>query len=183
MIRITKASHSEELEQILLLQQKNLARNISRSEAIEQGYVTVIHTPDQLQKMLQLAPAILAKDAEKVVGYALTMPVSCSKLIPVLEPMFASLENLGYKNRPLKSFSYYVMGQVCIDKAYRGLGIFDRLYAGHKEIYGSQYDCIVTEVATRNTRSLKAHQRVGFKSIHQYSDETDEWEVMVWDWS
>jgi len=182
MLLITKASQFEELDQILLLQQKNLARNISQQEAIEQGYVTVIHTPGQLQKMHQLAPAILAKDDEQVVGYALSMPISCSKLIPVLEPMFASLENLVYKHRPLKSFSYYVMGQVCIDKAYRGLGIFDKLYAGHKDIYSSQYDCIVTEVATRNTRSLKAHQRVGFNTIHKYTDETDDWEVIVWDW-
>ena len=183
MLVITKASQPEELEQILLLQQKNLARNISRQEAIDQGYVTVIHTPDQLQKMHQLAPAILAKDDEKVVGYALSMPISCSKLIPVLEPMFASFENLDYKTKPLKSFRYYVMGQVCIDKEYRAQGIFDRLYAGHKENYSPQYDCIVTEVATRNTRSLRAHQRVGFSTIHKYRDETDDWEVLVWDWN
>jgi len=183
MLRITTASHPEELEQILLLQQKNLARNISRQEAVEQGYVTVIHTPDQLQKMHQLAPAILAKDDEKVVGYALSMPISCSKLIPILEPMFASFENLVYKGKPLQQFSYYVMGQICIDKAFRGQGIFDKLYAGHKETYSQNYDCIITEVATRNTRSIKAHQRVGFDAIHKYTDETDDWEVMVWDWS
>jgi hypothetical protein len=82
MLSITKASHTEELEQILLLQQKNLARNVSRQEAIEQGFVTVIHTSDQLQKMHQLAPAILAKDDEKVVGYALSLPISCRQLIP-----------------------------------------------------------------------------------------------------
>ena len=183
MLLITTACRPDELEQILSLQQKNLARNISREEAIEQGYVTVIHTPDQLRKMNQLAPAILAKNEEIVIGYALSMPISCSKLIPVLEPMFASFENLVYKSQPLKSYNYYVMGQVCIDKAYRGLGIFDRLYEGHKEIYSRQYDCIVTEVATRNTRSLKAHQRVGFTTIHKHTDETDHWEVMVWDWN
>jgi ribosomal protein S18 acetylase RimI-like enzyme len=75
------------------------------------------------------------------------------------------------------------MGQICIDKAFRGQGIFDKLYAGHKEIYSQNYDCIVTEVATRNTRSLRAHQRVGFNTIHKHTDETDDWEVMVWDWS
>lgn len=182
MLRITKASLPEELQQVLFLQQKNLARNISRQEAIEQGYVTVIHTPDQLQKMHQLAPAILAKEDEEVVGYALSMLISCSKLIPVLEPMFASFENLDYKGGPLKSFSYYVMGQICIDKAHRGQGIFDKLYAGHKETYGAQFDCVVTEVATRNARSIRAHQRVGFDTIHKYTDETDDWEVMVWGW-
>src|SRR6478736_8243575 len=147
MLLITKASQFEELDQILLLQQKNLARNISQQEAIEQGYVTVIHTLDQLQKMHQQAPAILAKDDEKVVGYALSMPISCSKLIPILEPMFASFENLVYKGKPLQQFSYYVMGQICIDKAFRGQGIFDKLYAGHKETYSQNYDCIITEVA------------------------------------
>ena len=182
MVRIIKASDAVELEQILILQQKNLARNITGEEAMEQGYVTVIHTADQLQKMHELAPAIIAKDDETVVGYALSMPVSCSALIPVLEPMFASIENLVYKGIPLKSTKYYVMGQICIDKDFRGQGIFDRLYEGHKKNYGQEYDCIVTEVATRNTRSLRAHQRVGFVTIHNYTDETDDWEVMVWDW-
>jgi hypothetical protein len=74
------------------------------------------------------------------------------------------------------------MGQVCIDKQYRRTGLFDQLYQKHKEIYGSQFDFIVTEVSTRNLRSLRAHERVGFETLNTYQDELDEWSVILWNW-
>jgi RimJ/RimL family protein N-acetyltransferase len=38
----------------------------------------------------------------------------------------------------------------------------------------------VTEVAARNTRSLRAHARVGFEPLHVYPDATtgEEWHVI-----
>ena len=74
------------------------------------------------------------------------------------------------------------MGQVCIAAAYRGQGVFDMLYKKHKEIFSGKYDVVITDIATRNTRSLRAHARVGFKTIATYTDELDEWAVVVWDW-
>jgi L-amino acid N-acyltransferase YncA len=74
------------------------------------------------------------------------------------------------------------MGQICVDKAYRGKGVFELLYQKHREIFEKSYDFIVTEISTRNTRSLRAHEKVGFKTIHTYRDSMDEWNVVVWDW-
>ena len=74
------------------------------------------------------------------------------------------------------------MGQICIDKAYRGKKIFDLLYEGHKEYFMNQYDLLVAEVSTSNYRTLKAHKRIGFKTIYTYRDAIDEWDVVVWAW-
>ena len=71
------------------------------------------------------------------------------------------------------------MGQVCVDKDYRGKGLFDLLYQKHKEIYQDQYDFVITEVSTRNHRSIRAHQRAGFQTINTYCDELDEWAVVI----
>jgi len=40
---------------------------------------------------------------------------------------------------------------------------------------------LVTEIATRNHRSNNAHKRVGFVTINTFRDETDEWNVVAWD--
>jgi len=74
------------------------------------------------------------------------------------------------------------MGQICIDKTYRGKGIFNILYQKHKELYSHKYDLLVTEISVNNPRSLRAHEKVGFKIIHTYHDALDEWAVVVWDW-
>ena len=180
---VTVTSNIQDLEQILTLQRTNLIAGLSTAEWKDQGFVTIEHTLDLLQKMHDAAPSIIVKDNNRVVAYALTMLRECSAMVPVLEPMFANVEKLTWKGKSLNEYKFYVMGQICIDKAYRGRGLFDQLYEKHKEVYSSQFDLLVTEIATRNTRSQRAHERVGFKQINVYRDETDEWSVVIWDWS
>lgn len=182
MVRLTTVSTTAELNQILDLQSRNLARNISATEMQAQGFVTMIHDLDILQQMHNLSPSIIAKDDEHVVGYALVMLRECRQLVPGLEPMFKNFDHMEFRGRPLNDYRFYVMGQVCIDKQYRQTGIFDALYQKHREVYSRKYDFIITEVATRNTRSLRAHERVGFETLHVYRDEIDEWAVILWDW-
>lgn len=183
MVRPTLVSTIEELQQILQLQQENHIQNIDESEMQSQGFVTLHHDLATLEQMHQIAPSVIIKDNDEVVAYALTMLRECRQLIPDLEPMFALLDSLNWKNKPLTNFSFYVMGQVCIAKKYRGQGLFEQLYAHHKKVYQSQFDLFVTEISTRNHRSLRAHEKVGFKTIYTHRDSLDEWAVVAWDWS
>jgi ribosomal protein S18 acetylase RimI-like enzyme len=171
-----------ELTDIIGLQKKYLLSNTDPDEMKSQGFLTVQHTPELLQQMHSLAPSIIIKDDNDVVAYALVMLRECRNLIPVLMPMFNTLEVLQWNRKALSEYSFYVMGQICVDKEYRGQGLFDMLYHKHREVYRPEYDFIITEVATRNTRSMRAHERVGFKTIHTYTDELDHWAVVLWNW-
>jgi L-amino acid N-acyltransferase YncA len=182
MLSVTTVETREELQQILELQQQNHLQNIDEAEMQTQGFVTLTHDIDVLQQMHDLAPSVVAKDNGVVAGYALVMLRECRNLFPPLEPMFKNLDLLEYHGRPLPQYRFYIMGQVCIDKKYRRTGLFDQLYQKHKEIYSTQFDFIVTEVSTRNQRSLRAHERVGFETINTYSDDMDEWAVVLWNW-
>ena len=182
MIELRTVNNPGELEQILQLQHRNLLQNIDEHEMKSEGFVTMIHDIDVLQKMHDLGPSVLAVDYGKVIGYALVMHRECRALFPPLEPMFANFDTLEYRGRPLNEYNFYVMGQVCIDKEFRGQGIFDKLYDKHKELHSRTFDFITTEVATRNARSIRAHERVGFKTLNIYRDEVDEWAVILWNW-
>jgi GNAT superfamily N-acetyltransferase len=183
MIHTALTSTTTELEQILQLQHENLQQHIDADEIISQGFVTLRHDLKTLQQMHDLAPSVVIKDDGKVVAYALTMLRECRRLIPDLESMFASLDQVYWKEKPLNDHYFYVMGQVCVAKQYRGLGLFDELFRHHKKIYQPRFDLFITEIATRNLRSIRAHERVGFKTIHTHTDELDEWIVVAWDWS
>jgi ribosomal protein S18 acetylase RimI-like enzyme len=172
-----------ELEQILELQRKNLQPALSEQEMRSQGFVTVRHDLAALEQMHALAPSIVAHQGRELAGYALTMPRECRALMPVLLPMFEQFDRLEYRGKPLNDYRFYVMGQICIDKAHRGSGLFERLYHKHRELYQPRFDFIITEVAVRNQRSLRAHERVGFETVHTYRDATDEWAVVLWGWS
>ncbi|MFP2906927.1 GNAT family N-acetyltransferase [Pyxidicoccus sp. 3LFB2] len=168
-----------ELEQILQLQAANLRGQLAPEQAALEGFVTVSHTLDVLEKMHALAPSVIAKDGERLAGYALVMPVEARVFVPLLEPMFQLLESLSWRGRPLRECAWYVMGQICVAPEYRGQGVFDALYREHQARYGDRFDCTVTEVATRNTRSMRAHTRVGFEVLKTYRDDTDEWAVVA----
>ena len=171
-----------DLRQILALQRENLRGNVSADEAREQGFVTVAHRLDTLQAMHSSAPSIVAKQGDELIGYALSMPIEARHSVPLLEPMFQQLSDLEIAGLRLTALRYYVMGQVCVAKAFRGQGVFDALYQGHKAEYQARFELLVTEVSVRNARSLRAHERVGFEPLHRYTDDVDEWLIMGWDW-
>ncbi|RKH40718.1 GNAT family N-acetyltransferase [Corallococcus sicarius] len=172
-----------ELEQVLALQRRNLKQHLSEEERRTQGFVTVAHDLPTLERMHAVAPSIIALQGSELVAYALVMPRECRQLVPVLEPMFALIEQLEDGGRPLRDRRFYVMGQICIDKAHRGQGLFEALYHQHREQLRDTFDCVVTEVSVHNTRSLRAHERVGFRTVHTYVDSTDTWAVVLWDWT
>ena len=178
MVTVRPAADDRDLEAILALQRANLERNL---ESLADGHVTLEHTLASLRQMQALEPSFVAVEGPALAGYALVLAPALRPLFPVLEPMFALSDRLAFHGRPLASLRYYVMGQVCVAPPYRGTGVFDALYRAHAEALGQRYDLVVTEVATRNRRSLRAHQRVGFEVIATHRDETDEWAVVAWD--
>jgi L-amino acid N-acyltransferase YncA len=181
-MEIRTVTEAQELVQILKLQQENHKTVISVDAALENGFLSVLHSYETLAAMNRAAPQIVALEHGKVVGFALVMLHNFRDSVPELIPLFDMLSDLKYNGRPVESYSFYVMGQICIDEKYRGMGLFGQLYQKHKEIYSSQFDLCLTEVAVRNTRSMRAHIRVGFKTIATYRDSQEEWNIMVWDW-
>ncbi|MEM6319948.1 MAG: GNAT family N-acetyltransferase [Bacteroidota bacterium] len=182
MLEYTTARTTKDLQDILDLQWRNLPKNISQKEAIEQGFVTVHHDFEILEAMNAVYPHVIAKMVDSVVGYTLVMLPEFGDKIPVLIPLFEKINQLTYRTKLMKSMRYFVMGQVCIDKKYRGQGVFNGLYEKMKTEMSIDFDCIVTEIATRNVRSMRAHEKVGFETVHTYSTQEEEWAIVAWDW-
>ncbi len=185
MPTITTAQTEADLRGILALQQQNLKRNLSADVQADQGFITLQYTLAQMQQMHEAAPSVVAKDGETVVGYALVTTPDMRQFIPELGTLFDQIDTLTYQEKPLNGFPYYVMGQVCVADGYRGQGIFDAMYAYHQTVYQSGYQLLVTDISARNTRSIRAHERVGFRPIARFYEITagEEWIVVVWDWS
>jgi hypothetical protein len=183
-IRFATVATASDVHEILDLQAHNLPGALTPETMATQGFVTVRHDPSVLLRMNEVAPAVIAKAAGRVVGYALVMPRSFAADVPVLRPLFDLLDTLSWNGSPLRTNPrWFVMGQICVADGYRGVGIFDGLYRTMAERYGDRFDLTVTEVAARNTRSLRAHTRVGFQTLHVYADSTagEEWHVMALD--
>lgn len=182
-IRYTTVQHEQDVRQILELQAANLPSAISTETAHSQGFVTVRHEPEVLLRMNRAYPSVIAKDGERLAGYCLVMLREFGPEVPVLAPMFDLLDTLSWRGRPLRDGGWFVMGQVCVAEGYRGQGVFDGMYAKLREVCRADFDFVVTEIAERNTRSLRAHERVGFETFHVYPDATtgEVWYVVALD--
>jgi hypothetical protein len=182
-INYSNAKTDDQLQQILILQQSNLAANIDSDTFKSQGFVTAQHDFDLLKEMNQNQAHAIALDGDLVVGYALSMTLEFSNRLPVLVPMFEMISSLKYQGLAMDAFKYFIMGQVCIAANYRSTGIFSGLYQQLKRENSNKYDFIITEIDHRNTRSFAAHKKVGFELLHQYSSESGvNWDLVIWDW-
>lgn len=182
MITYTIAVTLEELQQIIDLQFKNLKSNLSDKEKEDQGFLSVQHTITQLQEIGGKYKHVIAKADNKVIGFALVHLKEFKETVPILTPMFEEFDNLEFNGKLLKEVSYFVMGQICVDKDHRGLGVFKNLYLKLKNEMESDFLIVVTEVASRNRRSLKAHNGVGFNTLFTYvSPDKEQWEIVYWD--
>ncbi len=183
MRTFTPITTDAELEQILELQACNLPQSITSDELADQGFVTVQHDLDLLKRINDLEQGILIRDDEEVIGYVLAMTNALRDSVPILVSMFDTFDQLTYKSKQLNAYRYIVVGQICIAKAYRGQGLFDEAYAAYRDLLSPKYDFTITEIALRNQRSLRAHQRIGFEIIHEYtSPEGEHWAIVVWEW-
>ncbi|MBC7849719.1 MAG: GNAT family N-acetyltransferase [Chitinophagaceae bacterium] len=184
MVHATTVASEHELHQILDLQKQNLKQFLGETEKQEQGFVTMSFTIPMLKALHEMAPSVIVKnDRNELLAYAIVFLQEGRAFYPEMEPIFRNFERVNWKEKIFSSYNYYIMGQICVAKEARGTGAFDMLYQKHKELYQQKYDCVVTEIATSNHRSLNAHKRVGFQTLSTHTDEYDEWNVVVWDWS
>ncbi|HDZ15152.1 hypothetical protein LCGC14_0776050 [marine sediment metagenome] len=176
MITLERATSEADLYQILELQQKNLLGNISSEEKKNEGFVTVSHTFEIVKAMNDICSHIVAKSEGKVIAYALCMHPKFADDIEILRPMFDEVEAI----RP-KIENYIAMGQICVDKGFRGQGVFRKLYLSMRDVVRTEFKCIITEVDTENTRSIRAHHTVGFKDLVTYRSGGQDWKIIVLD--
>jgi GNAT superfamily N-acetyltransferase len=180
-LHFTTAQTDDDLRQILALQAQNLKTNITEQARNQQGFVTVCHSWEQISLLHRLSPQIIAREQDRIVGYALAMTPASGTLIPDLQPMFALFAQIPWRGKFLSDSNYYVMGQVCVAESHRGQGVFDSLYQKHRDLYSPAFDLLVTEISTSNTRSQRAHERIGFRTIYEHQDHVDRWNVVVWE--
>ncbi|MBD8526258.1 GNAT family N-acetyltransferase [Pseudomarimonas arenosa] len=181
----TTVSRDREIEQILALQALNHRHSVDAATAISDGFTSVRHDPAVLTAMNHEYPSVIAKSGDDLAGYCLMMAQRFRDQIPILQPMFAMLDSLSWRGEALADNPrWFVMGQVCVAREFRGQGVFDGMYHTLRDVYRDRFDFSVTEISQRNARSLRAHRRVGFETLHVYEDAQadDVWEVVVWDW-
>jgi GNAT superfamily N-acetyltransferase len=180
-ITFQAATITDHFEQIITLQNQNLYKSLTAEQQDQQGFVFAEHTVELLRQMSTQIPQVIALYQDKVIGYNLAMTAAMEKELPSLEPMFKEFHKSRYRGKVLTAYKFFVGGQVCVDKDFRGLGVLSKLYNATADLVGNAYELCVTEIAVRNANSLKIHQKMGFEIAGTHRDGFGDWYVVVWD--
>jgi GNAT superfamily N-acetyltransferase len=175
------AKTDADFEGILALQRRNLRHALTQREQSAEGFVYLQHDVPLLRRMSARLPQAIAVAEGRVVGYCLALAVELRRELPDLEPMFLQFARCRYLGQPLSSYRFFVGGQVCVDRDFRGQGLAGRLYRQVRKALPAPHDVCVTEIAARNRVSISSHAAIGFQKILDYFDGEEDWVVAAWD--
>jgi len=182
MITIKRVTEFSELEGIRKLQEANLKKNLPGGEAETEGFVTAEYSIEFLKTLHEAGPSVIAKEGDQVVGYALVAAKTIRYQHELLSDLFNSIDKINYRGHMLKNASYVVVGQLCVAKNYRGLGLVRLMYQHFRQSLSGEYDCCITDVAENNSRSLRVHLNTGFQVIDSFHYGCTNWNIVLWDW-
>ncbi|KAJ3061587.1 hypothetical protein HDU98_002475 [Podochytrium sp. JEL0797] len=178
----TTASTDAHLAQIHALMRRNMK---SPDRDISQGFLSVEYTPAYLKTMLETTPPVVALSAtdSTVIGYALAVAKEVCLENPFLREAVEKVDaKATFEGVPLRDWKYIVMGQICVDEAYRGCGVVPAMYATFREVYKARgFELVETEVARLNLRSAQAHKKAGWVLVEEMEIEGVIWDVIVLD--
>lgn len=185
VITFSPAQSTSELRAILDLQRQNLRQFLTPEEMQDQGFLTASYSLDFLQEMHEASEHIVAKDGETVVGYVLGLTPAFLPRDPVFESYRLAVQGMIWKERPLLDSNPLIVGQLCVDKHYRGQGLVDGLYKACQDHHRDRFDILLSDVSSLNPRSYRAHQRVGFVPLAEFPDAFtgETWHILLWDWA
>ncbi len=179
---LKRVSDPTELAGIQALQAANLGRHLPPGERTREGFLTSEYTPGFLEELHRHAPAVVAVDGAAVVGYALVATPAARSLASSLGGLFESIDAAIVDGRALSARRSLVCAAVCVAKSHRGRGILAGLYGRMRAEFAPDYDCVITDIARENVRSLAAHRRAGFETCGSLRYEGQVWDLVICDW-
>lgn len=122
------------------------------------GFVTTPFTAELLEELIvQEKGLFVARDADRIAGYAMSASWQFCSQWPMFQYMIGRLSEVKYRRQILDTENSYQYGPVCIDKPYRGTGVFQTLFAYALGEMSAKYPFMITFVNKKNPRSVAAH--------------------------
>lgn len=174
-------AHSEDFEQIVILQNKYQASSLSSSDKTD-GFLSGAFSVEQLKSMDEDIGVFVCKDKDLVRGYLCAGSVKYNKGVPIVAAMLDCFPHINYQGKTLSTYNIAISGPVCIDKDYRGQGLFFSLYHHLTTFLLSErpeLELYVVFVSTQNQRSINAHKKLGMEIVGQFSFNKDHFVILA----
>jgi hypothetical protein len=159
---------TSDFEQLVDLQNRNLISILNESEQLT-GFLATAFTRQQFQEMDRELCISVCVDAGMIRGYLCASTLEFNKNFIFPAAMIAHASHILYNKKPLLSYRCFVSSPVCIEREYRGGGVFKRLCKKLIEHIPEEYELAISLISMQNNRSLDASTAVGMQIVAEFS--------------
>ena len=170
----TRPAKPSDIPGILALQSRNLLSNLSEAEQ-KNGFVTTAFTVAQIEALMADGGVFVAVEtstddqSETVIGYAVAGSWAYFVQWPIFPFMLARLPALDFDGQAITEANSFQYGPVCVAAAYRGQGVFPRLFEAMRLGMCERYPIGVTFINRLNPHSYHAHtKKLGMTVIDEF---------------
>ena len=154
-----KLATLEDMEGVFALLRRYHVNSISPEDKPD-GFVTTNLTEEQMAALITEEKGVtVAKNGDKIVAFALAASWNFWKEWPLFAYMIQELPNYQLDGVTLTAENSYQYGPVCVDMAYRGTGLFEKVFAFSLHSMAERFPIMATFVNQINPRSYAAHSR------------------------
>ncbi|MCI5055944.1 MAG: GNAT family N-acetyltransferase [Flavobacteriales bacterium] len=153
----TRIGNISDIKNVIKLQSKYLFSNLNDDER-KNGFVTTPFTVEQIQAIIEQNGLFVAEDDKEIIGYAFAGNWNYFKQWQIFQLMISRFSKLDFKVKVNEENSFQY-GPICIDKAYRRSGLFQRLFEEMRLEFRNRYNTSITFINAQNPVSLHAHTK------------------------
>lgn len=174
----------EDIPGINELQKKYHVLTIKEEDKVD-GFVTTLFTEEQFKEIIEKENGVsLACDGDKIVAYAMAASWEYWSKWPLFQHMIKDLKTTEYMGQTLTTENSYQYGPICIDKAYRGTEVLNKLFNFSTKQMSKRYPILITFINHINPRSYAAHTtKLGLDVIKSFDFNNNKYYELGYDTS
>ncbi len=141
---------------IVRLNAANFIANLADHERAE-GFLSAVFTLNQTAAMAEDLGTTVAIVDGVLAGFLCAFRNDFDHGSPVVARMIESYDRMRFEGKLLAEYDTYAYGPVCIDRAYRRMGLLRGLYEAQKQELAGRFEVGVALIARSNPHSMQAH--------------------------
>ncbi|HXV83980.1 MAG TPA: hypothetical protein VEG60_29360, partial [Candidatus Binatia bacterium] len=158
---------------------ENFIANLSEAERKE-GFLSAEFSLEQVASVAENLGTTIATVDGEVVGFLCAFRKEFNHGSPVIAQMLAAYNRVKFEGQPLGSYSSYIYGPVCIQRAYRRRGLLRRLYETQLKDLAGQFEVGVAFVSRSNPYSMNAHSAgLGMTEVGEFELKGNVYVILV----
>jgi len=165
----TRLANVNDIENVLLLQEKNLYRNLTELER-KKGFVTTPFTVNQLEAVIQENGLFIAENEQQnLIAYAFGASWTYFEQWEIFNYMVSRFPKLSFHESEITTENSFQYGPVCIAEDYRGKGILSLIFEEMRVELLKKYPISITFINKINVISEIAHtKKLGWEIIDEF---------------